>query len=54
MNNAEILKTAMAQSAIDLCAEACDFEKNENVVAISYKNDNQVESEHKRCIKQAT
>ncbi|MBE6896113.1 MAG: GNAT family N-acetyltransferase [Ruminococcaceae bacterium] len=39
MNNAEILKTAMAQSAIDLCAEACDFEKNENIVVISYKND---------------
>lgn len=35
MNNKEILKIAMAQSAIDLCADASDFEKNNNVVVIS-------------------
>ena len=35
MTNREILKIAMAQSARDLCAEAEDFEKNENVVVLS-------------------
>ena len=35
MTNQEILKIAMAQSAIDLCADPTDFEKNENVVVIS-------------------
>ena len=29
----------MAQSAIDLCAEAADFEKSENVVVLSQKNE---------------
>ena len=35
MTNREILKIAMAQSAVDLCADASDFEKSENVVVIS-------------------
>ena len=35
MTNQEILKIAMAQSAIDLCAAPADFEKNENVVVLS-------------------
>lgn len=33
--NREILKIAMEQSAADLCAEARDFEKSENVIVIS-------------------
>ena len=40
MTNQEILKIAMAQSAKDLCADASDFEKRENVVVISHKSDN--------------
>ena len=39
MTNQEILKIAMAQSAVDLCAEPLDFEKNENVVVLSREND---------------
>jgi len=39
MTNGEILKIAMAQSAVDLNAEPSDFEKNENVVVLSRKND---------------
>jgi len=39
MTNQEILKIAMAQSAIDLCAAPDDFEKSENVVVTSYEND---------------
>ncbi len=39
MTNQEILKIAMAQSAIDLSADASDFEKNENVVVTSREND---------------
>ena len=39
MTNQEILKIAMEQSAIDLCAEAADFEKSENVVVLSQKNE---------------
>ena len=39
MTNQEILKIAMAQSAIDLCAAPSDFEKSENVVVTSYVND---------------
>ena len=39
MTNQEILKIAMAQSAVDLCANASDFEKNENVVVVSHQND---------------
>lgn len=39
MTNQEILKIAMAQSAIDLCAEPADFEKSENVVVISRENE---------------
>ena len=35
MTNQEILKIAMAQSAKDLCADASDFEKSENVVVTS-------------------
>ena len=35
MTNKEILKIAMAQSAVDLCASASDFEKEENVVVTS-------------------
>ena len=39
MTNQEILKIAMAQSARDLCADASDFEKSENVVVLSSAND---------------
>ena len=39
MTNQEILRIAMAQSAIDLSAEASDFEKNQNVVVTSYESD---------------
>ena len=39
MTNQEILKIAMAQSAVDLCAEPLDFEKSENVVVLSREND---------------
>ena len=35
MTNQQILKAAMAQSAIDLCAEPADFEKSENVIVTS-------------------
>ena len=35
MTNREILKIAMAQSAVDLCAEPADFEKSENVIVMS-------------------
>ena len=35
LTNKEILRIAMEQSAIDLCAAASDFEKNENVVVLS-------------------
>ena len=39
MTNREILEIAMRQSAADLCAEAGDFRKNENVIVISGVND---------------
>ena len=39
MTNREILKIAMAQSAMDLCAMPDDFEKHENVVVMSYENE---------------
>ena len=39
MTNQEILKIAMAQSAVDLCAEPLDFEKSENVIVASREND---------------
>ena len=39
MTNQEILKIAMAQSAVDLCAAPDDFEKSENVVVTSCEND---------------
>ena len=39
MTNQEILKIAMAQSAIDLSADASDFEKSENVVVMSHESD---------------
>lgn len=35
MTNSEILKVAMEQSAIDLCASATDFMKEENVIVTS-------------------
>ena len=39
MINQEILKIAMAQSAIDLCAEPTDFEKSENIIVTSHESD---------------
>ena len=39
MTNQEILRIAMAQSAIDLSADARDFEKSENVVVTSRVSD---------------
>ena len=39
MTNQEILKTAMEQSAIDLCAEPADFERSENVIVTSCESD---------------
>ena len=39
MNNKEILRIAMEQSAIDLNAKAEDFEKSENIVVLSEKGD---------------
>ena len=39
MNNHEILRIAMAQSAEDLCCLAEDFEKNENIVVFSKENE---------------
>jgi len=38
MNNTEILNIAMAQSAIDISADPCDFTKQENVIVISKNN----------------
>ena len=35
MNNSDILKIAMEQSAVDLTAQASDFEKSENVIVTS-------------------
>ena len=40
MTNHEILKIAMAQSANDLCADASDFEKEENIIVLSMQSDN--------------
>ena len=37
--NLEILKIAMEQSATDLCADAEDFEKSENVLVLSQSNE---------------
>lgn len=39
MNNREILQIAMAQSALDLSAEAADFEKSENVIVLSRESE---------------
>ncbi len=39
MTNQEILKIAIAQSAVDLSADASDFEKSENVVVTSHESD---------------
>ncbi|MBQ8383219.1 MAG: GNAT family N-acetyltransferase [Clostridia bacterium] len=39
MNNQEILKIAMEQSAIDLGADPVDFEKSENVIVTSRENE---------------
>ena len=39
MTNQEILRIAMVQSAVDLCAEPTDFEKSENVVVMSQESD---------------
>ena len=35
MTNQDILRIAMTQSAADLCADASDFTKTENVVVLS-------------------
>lgn len=40
MNNLEILRIAMEQSAEDLCCSAKDFEKDENIVGFSKENPN--------------
>ena len=40
MPTQEILTIAMAQSAVDLCAKASDFEVKENVVVLSEANEN--------------
>lgn len=40
MTNHQILKIAMAQSANDLCADASDFEKKENIIVLSMQSDN--------------
>ena len=39
LNNKEILKIAMEQSAIDLCAEPADFLQSENVIVTSRKSE---------------
>ena len=39
MTNQEILKIAMTQSAVDLCAAPADFEKSENVIVTSRESD---------------
>ena len=39
MTNQEILRIAMAQSAIDLSADTSDFEKSKNVVVMSQESD---------------
>ena len=39
MNNLEILKIAMAQSAEDISCSAEDFEKDENVIVFSKENE---------------
>mgnify|MGYP000946986836 CR=1 FL=1 len=36
MTNSEILQVAMQQSAIDMSCNKEDYEKNENVVILSY------------------
>ena len=40
MNNSEILRIAMAQSAEDLCCSANDFERDENLIVFSQTNEN--------------
>ena len=39
MTNQEILKIAMSQSAVDLSADASDFEKSDNVVVTSRESE---------------
>ena len=39
MTNQDILKIAMKQSAIDLCADPADFEKSENVIVTSRESE---------------
>ena len=39
MTNQDILRIAMTQSAADLCAEAADFERTENVIVLSRERD---------------
>ena len=39
LNNKEILKIALEQSAEDLCAKASDFEKLQNTVVLSRRNE---------------
>ena len=38
MTNQDILRIAMTQSAADLCADASDFTRSENVVVLSHEN----------------
>ncbi|MBR5188405.1 MAG: GNAT family N-acetyltransferase, partial [Clostridia bacterium] len=40
MNNSEILRIAMAQSAEDISCSAEDFEKEENIIVFSKTNGN--------------
>ena len=39
MTNQEILRIAMAQSSIDLCADPADFEKTQNVIVTSRESE---------------
>ncbi|MBQ2734561.1 MAG: GNAT family N-acetyltransferase [Clostridia bacterium] len=39
MNNKQLLRLAMQQSAVDMCAKASDFEKQENVVITSHESE---------------
>ena len=38
MTNQDILRIAMTQSAADLCADASDFTRSENVIVLSHEN----------------
>lgn len=39
MTNSEILRIAIAQSAVDLCAETSDFERDKNVIVLSRESE---------------